>query len=109
MPSLTVDAFNAFINRPQGHEIKQIGGTNDDGYFRSFYIQAPGNFNRMIGKFVLDTDMISVLNEYNSQINFCDPLTPSNGFILNNSLQNTISLKVEMLVDDARIIQREIL
>lgn len=109
MDSLAVKKFNEFINRKEGHEIKQIGSANDSGYFRTFYIQAPGNFDKTVGRYVLNQQFIDTLNEYNTQVDFCAPETPSNGRILNNSLQHTISMQIEMLVDDARIIDREIL
>lgn len=109
MDALVVKKFNDFINRKEGHEVKQIGSPNDNGYFRTFYIQAPGSFDRANGRYVIDQQIIDALNEYNTQIDFCDPDTPTNGRILNNSLQHTISMQVEMLVDDARIIERQIL
>jgi hypothetical protein len=109
MSDIAVKKFNEFINRPEGHEVKQVGGANDSGYYRSFYIQAPGSFDRVNGQYALDSTLINNLNEYNGQIDFCDPNTPTNGRILNNSLQHTISLKLETLVDDARIIERKIL
>lgn len=109
MSALAVQKFNEFINRPEGHEVKQFGGANDSGYYRSFYIQAPGSFDRVNGQYALDNTLINNLNEYNSLIDFCDPNTPTNGRILNNSLQHTISLKLETLVDDAKIIERKIL
>jgi hypothetical protein len=109
MNDFDVQKFNEFINRKEGHEIKQIGGANDSGFYRSFYIQAPGYFDRVNGQYVLDSGLLNNLNEYNSQIDFCDPNTPTNGRILNNSLQHTISLKLDTIVDDAKIIEREIL
>lgn len=109
MSANAIQKFNEFINRKEGHEVKQIGNANDSGFYRSFYIQAPGYFDRVNGQYALDTDLINNLNIYNGQIDFCDPNTPSNGRILNNSLQHTISLKLETLVDDANIIKREIL
>jgi hypothetical protein len=109
MNDFDVQKFNEFINRKEGHEIKQIGGANDSGFYRSFYIQAPGYFDRVNGQYVLDSGLINNLNEYNSQIDFCDPNTPTNGRVLNNSLQHTISLKLDTIVDDAKIIEREIL
>jgi hypothetical protein len=109
MNDFDVQRFNEFINRREGHEIKQIGGANDNGFYRSFYIQAPGQFDRINGQYVLDTGLINNLNEYNAQIDFCDPNLPSNGRILNNSLQHTISLKLETIIDDAKIFDREIL
>jgi hypothetical protein len=109
MNDFDVQKFNEFINRKEGHEIKQIGGANDSGFYRSFYIQAPGRFDRINGQYVLDSGLLNNLNEYNGQIDFCDPNLPSNGRILNNSLQHTISLNLETIIDDAKIIQREIL
>jgi hypothetical protein len=104
-----VKRFNDFINRPEGHEIRQIGSANDYGYFKTFYIQAPGVFDKVQGRFVLDSNLITTLNAYNTHIDFCDPATPTNGLIMNNSLQNTMSMEVECLVDDAKVIDREIL
>lgn len=101
MSDVFIRRFNEFINRRQGHEIKQIGSANDDGFFRSFYIQAPGVFDKVQGKFIIDDDVINTLNTYNGQINFCDPTIGTNGILLNMSLQNTIGLKMGLVVDDA--------
>jgi hypothetical protein len=101
MNDIYIRRFVNFINRVEGHEIKQIGSANDNGFFRSFYIQAPGVFNMVEGRFDIDNDVISTLNTYNSQINFCDPTIPTNGSMLNLSLQNTIALKITSIVDDA--------
>jgi hypothetical protein len=109
MNEFDTSKFNDFINRKEGHEIKQIGQANDSGYFRTFYIQAPGTFDKNEGRFVIENNLITALNAYNVQINFCDPSVLSNGMVLNNSLQNTVSLKLDILIDDARIIEREIL
>jgi hypothetical protein len=104
-----IDKFNVFINRKEGHEIKQIGTANDYGFFRTFYIQAPGYFDKTLGRYIIDNALIAVLNNYNIEINFCEPGVQPNGLIMNNSLQNTISLRIETLVDDARIFERELL
>jgi len=109
MSSDLVKRFNDFINRKQGHEVKEIGNPNDYGFFRTFYIQAPGIFDKEQGRFVLDDDIIATLNIYNNQVDFCNPATPTNGVIMNNSLQNCISMELECLVDDAKVIEREIL
>lgn len=101
MSDVFIRRFNEFVNRRQGHEIKQIGSVNDDGFFRSFYIQAPGVFDKIQGKFVIDDDVINTLNMYNNQINFCDSSIGTNGVLLNMSLQNTIGLKMGLVVDDA--------
>jgi hypothetical protein len=103
MDDVYVRRFNEFINRNEGHEIKQIGSANDNGFFRTFYIQSPGTFNRTEGRFDIDNALITTLNAYNNEINcdFCDPDVPSNGSILNLSLQNTIALKITSVIDDA--------
>jgi hypothetical protein len=111
-PNITESAarkFNEFINRKEGHEIKEIGSANGNGFLKSFYIQAPGSFDKANGQYIVDNTLIDALNEYNSQIDFSEPETSTNGSVLNNSLQHTISFKLKMLVDDAHIIERTIL
>jgi hypothetical protein len=79
----------AFVNRPEGHEIIQLGDTNDNGFFRSFYILAPGQMDKVIGKIVVQLSQANALREF-SQI------VPSltNGQIINISLQNVISMTI---------------
>lgn len=101
MDDILVRRFNDFINRNEGHEIKQIGNANDNGFFRSFYIQAPGVFNKQEGRFDIDNNVIDTLNTYNNQIDFCAPNIQSNGSMLNLSLQNTVALKITSVIDDA--------
>lgn len=111
-PNITESAareFNEFINRREGHEIKAIGEANESGFFNSFYIQAPGYFDKANGQYIVNETLVTALNEYNGEIDFSDPETPMNGSVLNNSLQHTISLKLKMLIDDAHIIERTIL
>lgn len=93
-----------FINRPEGHEIVQIGSTNDNGFYRSFYIYAPGSFNKQIGKYEVVDAMITCLNTYNNTINYATT-TSTNGSILNFSLQNTIGMSIDVLVGDSSMIE----
>lgn len=95
--SIQEDVLREFINRPEGHEIVQIGSTNNNGYYRSFYIGAIGTFNRIEGKFDTNMDAVSCLNEYNDGIDY-NTYTGTNGYILNSSLQNTIGLSIDVLV-----------
>lgn len=97
-----------FINRHEGHEIKEIGCANDWGYFKTFYIEAPGSFNTTQGRFEVNMNLINALNTYNAGINFVN-LTTTNGFIMNASLQNTITMKLDVAVDDARIFDTQLL
>jgi hypothetical protein len=96
--------LNEYINRPEGHEVLQIGSTNDNGFWRSFYIKAIGTFDRINGKFDADANVVSALNEYNDTINY-NTFTGSNGSILNTSLQNTIGMSVDVLMNDVSHIE----
>lgn len=107
-PSSTYVDFTTFINRKEGHEIKQIGSPNDNGYYKTFYIDAPGYFDVVQGKYIVNMTLIEALNAYNAAINWTTN-TATNGYILNNSLQNTVCLKLETIVDDSRIIHQQIL
>lgn len=95
-----IQNFNLFVNREEGHEIIEQGNTNVSGFANSFYVMAPGGFNPSNGQYVVFSTQISCLNDYNTALG-----TPSsNGFIMNLSLQNSISMKVDCIVDDARTI-----
>lgn len=103
----SIQAFNAFMNRKEGHEIINIGDANDSGYYRAFYIQAPGVFNDASGRFDVDVGMIDNLVQFNSVYDVTG--NPANGFILNMSLQNTISITIEQKQQDsAQVIQSTI-
>lgn len=89
-----------FINRPEGHEIVQIGSTNDNGFYRNFYIYAPGTFDKSIGKFVVKQSVIAELNSYNNTIDFTTS-TATNGYIMNFSLQNSIAISIDVVTGDS--------
>lgn len=91
--------INDFMNRPEGHEVTQIGSTNNNGFYRSFYINAIGDFDKYQGKFNTDLDTVQCLNAYNDTIDY-NTFTGFNGYILNTSLQNTIGMKLDVLVND---------
>ncbi len=93
-----------FINRPEGHEITQIGTTNNNGFYRSFYISAIGTFDKILGKFDVDMNCVECINEYNNTINY-NTFNGTNGSILNYSLQNTIGMSLDVLVNDISVIE----
>lgn len=95
-----VKSIEDFINRPEGHDIVQIGQANENSFYRAFYIQAPGAFNRGQGRFDVDTVLTNGLTAYNNTINYVNR-TETNGTMLNFSLQNSISLNVELLANDS--------
>lgn len=94
--SAQISRFNQFINQPTGHEILEIGDANDNGYYRTFYIQAPGSFDSLIGQFVIDEATISQLDLFNQSVDFT--VNSANGYILNVSLQNSVSFRIEQKV-----------
>jgi hypothetical protein len=93
----------AFVNRSEGHEVAQLGEANENGFYQSFYVFAPGFFDQNVGKLVVDRCMVDALREYN--IGVPPSLSSSGGSLINLSLQNTISLTLGLDVADRMIIQ----
>ena len=94
-----LSSFNDFINRLEGHEIAQIGEPNNDGYYNSFNIFAPGYFDDVQGKYIIDNTLVTTLTEFNNTIsekNIINDLSDyDNGYIINMSLQNSISMIID--------------
>jgi hypothetical protein len=93
--------FNSFFNRKSGHDVIEIGNANDNAFYRSFYIRAPGSFNEDTGAYVVDTQLIDQLQKFNDEVEEILDETVQNGFILNMSLQNSVSLKITQKIYDA--------
>lgn len=104
-----VDVMNTFINRPQGHVVFETGDANESGYYNAFHIFAPGHFDKTIGRFVVNTDLTDTLTKFNNHMienNFFDETSDvsssfENGFLINMSLQNSVSITVEMFKPEA--------
>ena len=108
-----IDTFNSFINRKEGHSIYEIGEPNEEGYFNTFHIYGLGNFNPALGKFEINSSITDTLSEFNNHLNNNNFFESSsvenfeNGYLLNMSLQNTISITVEMFKPDSTIVKSE--
>jgi hypothetical protein len=89
-----------FINRYEGHDIVEIGKPNDEGYYNSFYVLAPGTINQKLGTMKEDQDIIDALNTYNTNINWL-LVKNTSGEIINTSLQNVVSIKMTVNVPDS--------
>jgi hypothetical protein len=89
-----------FMNRAEGHEVVQIGTANANGFYNTFYIRAMGAFNTATGRYVVNDSVVNCINAYNASINWTGR-TITNGYILNASLQNSIGMTVETVVNDA--------
>ena len=98
-----IQTFNTYINALEGYDILEMGLPNVFGFYNYFYIQAIGTFSSSIGEFTPSTQLITYLNNYNSAISG----SIINGSILNMSLQNSISMKIDMIVDDAKILDTQ--
>ena len=95
-----IQNFNLFINNGEGHEIIEQGTANPSGFINSFYVMAPGTFDSGNGQYVVSSSQTSCLTNYNTAL-----VTPlNNTCIMNLSMQNSISMNVECIVDDARTI-----
>jgi hypothetical protein len=92
-----------FVNNPAGHEILEMGQANDSGFYRNFYINAPGKFDTALGLFAVDAPLITNLNIFNDRFDFAS-WTANNGSILNSSLQCAITFKVQTVATDPGII-----
>ena len=73
----------AFVARPEGHQVYDMGTLNTDAYYNSFWIRAPGAFDPLSGEYLVDATTL-------------DAVTADGGTaqVLNMSLQNTLFLKV---------------
>ena len=95
-----IRTFNDFINNPNGLEIMLLGPENINKFTNSFYVKAPGAFDRSVGQYVVNNTLITCLNNYNAAL-----VTPvANGQVVNYSLQHCISMKMNIIVDDASIL-----
>lgn len=103
MSDEAIRQLNDFINKPEGHEIIEVGQANDSGFFRNFYILGPGSFDTTEGEFTLDATIISNLNSYNASINF-NTFTGFNGSLINTSLQFSITFKLQVVSTDPGIV-----
>lgn len=112
--SSNIDRFNEFINQHQGHEVIALGQANTNGFYNSFYIPAPGSFDPVAGAMSPDTDVVNQLDLFNVGIaastyfgQYLADITSGaikNGYVLNMSLQNSISFKIEQKVYDSTMI-----
>nr|QOI90412.1 hypothetical protein HWQ62_00276 [Pyramimonas orientalis virus] len=113
-----MDLFNSFINRTEGHVIYENGDPNENGYYNSFYIYGPGSFDKHIGKFVGEENLFQTLAQFNQLLIDNDFFQGSdqdtalstpyeNGFLLNMSLQNSISMTIEMYKPDSVIMAHD--
>jgi hypothetical protein len=91
--------LNEFVNRQQGHELVQLGAPNDQGFFKTFYVLAPGVLDQGRGRVITDTRILDVVQSLNRTTS--PGIVTSPGLLLNMSLQNVITLRVGTQSTDA--------
>ncbi len=94
---INTQELDDFINRSEGHDILESGIPNANGFYNSFYIQCPGEFDNITGQFNINNNLINSLTGYDC----------SNSYLMNLSLQNSISMTLDMIVDDAKILDTQ--
>ena len=86
------NSLNAFVNRKEGHEVVQLGQPNDQGFYKTFYILAPGVLDQGVGRVIIDDRLIAAIGLLNSVST--PAAVAERGTLVNTSLQNVITMKL---------------
>jgi hypothetical protein len=92
--TLTHATTREFINRQTGHEIMEMGQPNEQGFFKTFYINAPGSFDEENGLYTIDK---ATCESIDANTNSGEPCIAN---IMNMSLQCVVAMKMEQMVAD---------
>lgn len=110
--------LESFVNREEGHDILEVIDATASGYYSSFYIQAPGEFDTGTGLLDVRLDLVdgdptrspqSVLFEVNQNTTFPKSLAAPDaqvfemGKCVNLSLQVAIAFKIKIEEDDVTV------
>ena len=99
----SLSALEMYVNRAEGFEIVQLGPSNDQGFFNSFYVLAPGVLDQTRGTVIVDAVLLSVVQALGSAPG--DPsatvTVSSPASLLNASLQAVVTMRVGCLVGEA--------
>jgi hypothetical protein len=88
-------SLREFVNKQTGHEIMEMGQPNEQGYYKTFYINAPGTFDEDNGAFNIDKERCIAL----ASTAACDDASMY-ASIMNMSLQCVVAIKLEQLLAD---------
>ena len=91
-----MNGLTAFINRPEGHELVQLGTANDQGFFKAFYVLAPGVLDQSAGRIIIDSKMIAVVQALGTGRIAVGQQDTVGGacYAMNASLQNVITMTI---------------
>lgn len=88
-----------FLVRLNGHDIVEMGPPNENGYFKTFFINAPGDFDADSGVFVIDATACHCLLDEDADGD--DGAAAAD--IMNMTLQCVVALKIEHQAADPGI------
>jgi hypothetical protein len=92
-------AMMEFVNRPQGHEIVQLGSGNEQGFVNAIYVLAPGVLDVGAGRVIVDDNLVGVVGALGAgPLDGAAPVVVTRAAaILNASLQPVLALRVGCL------------
>lgn len=100
--------LNNFLNKPEGHEILQIGEANESGFTNNFFIHVPYVLDQQKGKLVLNKNLLDAIRYFNDMHIF-NPQNPARyGDIINTSLQNVLTFTITENVKDSSLLTRNL-
>jgi hypothetical protein len=94
-PTAPYESLAEFLNRPQGHELVQLGTANEQGFYKTFFILAPGVLDQGAGRIIIDSKLVTAVQSLSS------PDTASRAFltggppsVMNLSLQVVVNMRL---------------
>jgi hypothetical protein len=80
-----------FLNRSEGHDVVHMGQANDKGFFKTFYILAPGSLDQALGRVVVEAHLIDLIQSVSSDSSGQSSIT---GDVINATLQVSVALRI---------------
>ena len=92
-----VSALQTYLTRHEGFEIVQLGTSNPQGFYNSFYVLAPGVLDQTHGQVIVDQNLLGVVSSLvDGTVAISKPAQ-----LLNASLQPVVTMRVGCLSGNA--------
>lgn len=105
-----INKLTSFINRTEGHVIREIETTAHTGLCNTLYINFPYEFDLDAGTIINTSGYVTgTIPSGSDALYSSDGTYTDSGKITNTSLQHTMTLKVESLIHDSSIISNTII
>lgn len=86
--------LDRFINREYGHEVARLGSPNEQGFYNTFYILAPGVLDNIEGTLILDEVILDIVRKMPGSLDYELQDQSRLGKIANMSMQVLVTLGV---------------